>query len=391
MPVRNARVSGSFADDSRNVCVSVCPVADSLFQDARRRTVRSLHPYIHLQLHGLRLRHSDDGLWADFCYLPAKTAERFSKVEKMETFPAESVVFRVPMIQEARGIFMLRAFFRAIAIFSEKRGQDELLQNWNDRYPFCAIGLCRRDGEKIGHRVFFSDGNDTDSRSRNPEKYGFGHVGTCACLSVSFDLRQYDRTCQARTGIGKMAKAFPCEEELGEIRHGISRLSYYVRNIRSADLRLSGFQRPGREGSGPVLHLWERRTKKQRGGTEETCARREGDKALRDCAQANFEGSGRSFRFLYSISAEENETMVGAYSEERNLTPEDLDVFEKATADYAYLNLSPKSVMSQVVAGTNYVFLCEMKGPDGIPAEARVLIFAPLPGQGSPEMIRVDR
>lgn len=96
-------------------------------------------------------------------------------------------------------------------------------------------------------------------------------------------------------------------------------------------------------------------------------------------------------RFLYSISAEENETMVGAYSEERNLTPEDLDVFEKATADYAYLNLSPKSVMSQVVAGTNYVFLCEMKGPDGIPAEARVLIFAPLPGQGSPEMIRVDR
>ncbi len=96
-------------------------------------------------------------------------------------------------------------------------------------------------------------------------------------------------------------------------------------------------------------------------------------------------------RFLVSIPVEEEERMVGAYSEERLLTAEDSSVFAQATADYAYLKLSPKSVMSQVVAGTNYVFRCEMKGPDGILAEARVLVFEPLPGQGSPEMIRVDR
>ncbi len=98
-------------------------------------------------------------------------------------------------------------------------------------------------------------------------------------------------------------------------------------------------------------------------------------------------------RFLYSLPAEETAEMgmVGAYSEMRSLTREDSSVFAKATADYAYLNLAPKSVMTQVVAGTNYVFLCEMKGPDGILAEARVLIFEPLPGQGAPEMIRVDR
>lgn len=96
-------------------------------------------------------------------------------------------------------------------------------------------------------------------------------------------------------------------------------------------------------------------------------------------------------RFLYSLSAEEGEEMVGAYSEWRSLTHEDSTVFAEATADYAYLHLVPKSVKSQVVAGTNYVFLCEMKGPDGILAEARVLIFEPLPGHGASEMIRVDR
>lgn len=82
---------------------------------------------------------------------------------------------------------------------------------------------------------------------------------------------------------------------------------------------------------------------------------------------------------------------VGAFSENRSLTSDDSTVFAVATADYAYLHLVPKSVSSQIVAGTNYVFLCEMKGPDGVPSEARVLIFEPLPGEGSPEMIRVDR
>lgn len=96
-------------------------------------------------------------------------------------------------------------------------------------------------------------------------------------------------------------------------------------------------------------------------------------------------------RFLQTLSAKENEEMVGAYSETRLLTSEDSTVFAEATADYAYLHLVPKSVKSQVVAGTNYVFLCEMKGPDGILAEARVLIFEPLPGHGASEMIRVDR
>lgn len=96
-------------------------------------------------------------------------------------------------------------------------------------------------------------------------------------------------------------------------------------------------------------------------------------------------------RFLQTLSAKEDEEMVGAYSETRLLTSEDSTVFAEATADYAYLHLVPKSVKSQVVAGTNYVFLCEMKGPDGILAEARVLIFEPLPGHGASEMIRVDR
>ena len=97
-------------------------------------------------------------------------------------------------------------------------------------------------------------------------------------------------------------------------------------------------------------------------------------------------------QFLAGLSNSENEEhLVGAYSEARELSDEDSTVFFKATADYAYLHLVPKSVSSQVVAGMNYIFECEMTGPDGIPSKARVLVFAPLPGQGDPEMIRVDR
>lgn len=82
---------------------------------------------------------------------------------------------------------------------------------------------------------------------------------------------------------------------------------------------------------------------------------------------------------------------VGAFGEARELDDHDREVFAKATEQYGYLRLTPVSVRTQVVAGINYLFNCESVGPDGNPASVEVRIFAPLPGQGNPEVISVER
>ena len=84
------------------------------------------------------------------------------------------------------------------------------------------------------------------------------------------------------------------------------------------------------------------------------------------------------------------ETLCGGFSEQRPLTAEDSAVFAKAAEPYAYLNLKPLSVSTQVVAGMNYLFVCEMKAFGGPAKEARVKIFRPLPGRGEPELIVVE-
>ena len=84
------------------------------------------------------------------------------------------------------------------------------------------------------------------------------------------------------------------------------------------------------------------------------------------------------------------ETLCGGFSEQRPLTAEDSAVFAKAAEPYAYLNLRPLSVSTQVVAGMNYLFVCEMKAFGGPAKEARVRIFRPLPGRGEPELIVVE-
>ena len=85
------------------------------------------------------------------------------------------------------------------------------------------------------------------------------------------------------------------------------------------------------------------------------------------------------------------EMLVGGFSEQRPLTAEDSAVFAAATKDYAYLGLKPLSVSSQVVAGMNYLFVCEMKAFSGPATQTNVKIFKPLPGRGEPEMIVVEK
>lgn len=81
--------------------------------------------------------------------------------------------------------------------------------------------------------------------------------------------------------------------------------------------------------------------------------------------------------------------LLGGFSEARELTEDDLAVFNKGTEEYAYLNLVPVSVSTQVVAGLNYMFNCTSKGPDGQESACQVLIYKPL--QGEPCLKSVER
>ena len=86
-----------------------------------------------------------------------------------------------------------------------------------------------------------------------------------------------------------------------------------------------------------------------------------------------------------------DEMLMGGFSEQRPLVAEDSAVFMAATKDYAYLGLKPLSVSTQVVAGTNFLFTCEMNAFGGPAVQTNVKIFRPLPGRGEPELIVVEK
>jgi flavodoxin len=86
-----------------------------------------------------------------------------------------------------------------------------------------------------------------------------------------------------------------------------------------------------------------------------------------------------------------DEMLMGGFTDQRALTAEDSAVFAVATKDYAYLKLAPLSVATQVVAGTNYLFVCTTSGINRPPTETLVKIFKPLPGRGEPELIVMEK
>jgi hypothetical protein len=85
------------------------------------------------------------------------------------------------------------------------------------------------------------------------------------------------------------------------------------------------------------------------------------------------------------------EMLMGGFSKQRPLTAEDSVAFAEGSKDYAYLNLKPLSVSSQVVAGMNYIFVCEMKAFGGPAIQTNVKIFKPLPGRGETQLIGVEK
>ena len=84
---------------------------------------------------------------------------------------------------------------------------------------------------------------------------------------------------------------------------------------------------------------------------------------------------------------------VGGYTDQRRLTDEERALFEAVTASIDDTAYKPLNVATQVVAGTNYRFVCRAreKGRRGKRFDAVIVIYKPLPGQGEPRITSNER
>jgi hypothetical protein len=76
--------------------------------------------------------------------------------------------------------------------------------------------------------------------------------------------------------------------------------------------------------------------------------------------------------------------VVGGYTEERDLTAEDTEIFAAAMEGFDGVRYEPLKVSTQVVAGTNYKFYCKATNatPDAKERYVYVTIYVPLPSSG---------
>ena len=89
-------------------------------------------------------------------------------------------------------------------------------------------------------------------------------------------------------------------------------------------------------------------------------------------------------------------TQVGGFSEPRKLTDTEESLFEKYIAKIGDMEYEPINVATQIVAGTNYRFLCkgrEVKGDGkrGKKFYATIILHRPLPDRGEPRIISIER
>ena len=78
--------------------------------------------------------------------------------------------------------------------------------------------------------------------------------------------------------------------------------------------------------------------------------------------------------------------VTGAYSKAVKLSEEEKAIFSEVVAPYVDPELKAEEVSRQIVAGTNYCFVC--KDPDG--RKVNVVVYAPLPGAGEPLITSVN-
>ena len=72
--------------------------------------------------------------------------------------------------------------------------------------------------------------------------------------------------------------------------------------------------------------------------------------------------------------------------------PDAQAALEKALEGMVGASYEPVACLgTQVVAGTNYLFVCTTSGFNRPPTETMVKIFKPLPGRGEPELIVMEK
>ncbi|MFV0411899.1 MAG: hypothetical protein ACK5L3_01350, partial [Oscillospiraceae bacterium] len=88
----------------------------------------------------------------------------------------------------------------------------------------------------------------------------------------------------------------------------------------------------------------------------------------------------------------ESQGAVGAFREERELTADEKELFEKAVAELVGVKYEPIRVSTQVVNGTNYKFLCKGTAADANMTESEyyVTIYLPLGENAVPEITNIE-
>lgn len=84
--------------------------------------------------------------------------------------------------------------------------------------------------------------------------------------------------------------------------------------------------------------------------------------------------------------------LTGAFGDQREITEEEMEMFKALTED-GDMVLTPLSVSTQVVAGTNYKFWCRygQKEPEERSGHCWVTVFKPLPGRGEPSVTSIEK
>lgn len=99
------------------------------------------------------------------------------------------------------------------------------------------------------------------------------------------------------------------------------------------------------------------------------------------------------FAAVVLCSCSPRQASVGGYSQTRSLTQSEEQLFQSATASIEGVDYEPVNVATQVVAGTNYRFLCKAREQQGNRKKyyAVVVIYKPLAGEGEPRITSIVR
>lgn len=91
--------------------------------------------------------------------------------------------------------------------------------------------------------------------------------------------------------------------------------------------------------------------------------------------------------FVAGEGLEKGGMLMGGYTEQRELTEEEMELFRSVTGD-GDTTLTPLSVATQVVAGLNYRYYCRYEEKDGS-GHCWVVIYKPL--QGEPQLSKLEK